>query len=157
MVEVIVTKADLADAQAGLESSRTDVPLATATTGSALNNAKAQRQDAAAGITYAQNQLSAMQARLGLAQANVKVAEANAMKAAQDVTRYQTLVAKDGHNAEWQRDIAASYSRLGDVEAADGHRDDARSWFEQCVAITRSLALGDPSNLGSQRDLAIAY
>jgi len=32
---------------------------------------------------------------LSLAQANVKVAEANATKAAQDVERYKTLVAKD--------------------------------------------------------------
>src|SRR5450755_983354 len=82
-------KADLNNELANLQTSRGDVPLTAATTGSALNGAKSSRQDAAEAISWAQQQQSVAQARIGLAQANVKVAEANANRAAQDVARYQ--------------------------------------------------------------------
>ena len=51
-VAVARVKANIAEAQAGLESSRTDVPLATATTGSALDSAKSIRQE---GMWMSQN------------------------------------------------------------------------------------------------------
>ena len=94
-VAVAKARADLEDAAASLESSRTDVPLTTMTTSSTLMGAKSARQDAAAAVSFAQRQLAVAQARLVSAQANVKVAEANSMRNEQDVNRYKTLVAKD--------------------------------------------------------------
>jgi membrane fusion protein, multidrug efflux system len=95
--EVAVEKAeaDLADAQAALESSRTDVPIVSTNTASTLETATSTRADAAAGLIAAERQLNAAQARLETAQAQVAEAEANYKKDADDVERYRQLVAKD--------------------------------------------------------------
>jgi membrane fusion protein (multidrug efflux system) len=117
-VAVAKAKADLDDAIASLQTSRTDVPLTTATTGSSLNAAKSMRQDAAAGVTWAEKQLSVAQSRLTVAQANIKVAEANAKKAAQDVERYRTLVAKDEISRQlYDQAVAASDAAKATVES----------------------------------------
>jgi membrane fusion protein (multidrug efflux system) len=117
-VAVARVRADLNDALASLETSRSDVPLTTATTGSALNGAKSARQEAAAAINYAEQQQNVAQARLALAQANVKVAEANATKAAQDVERYKMLVAKDEISKQlYDQAVAASEAAKATVEA----------------------------------------
>jgi membrane fusion protein (multidrug efflux system) len=88
-------KADLAEAEASLNSSRTDVPITSATTSSTLLSARSAKADAEAQVANAEQQLSAAKARLETAQANVRVAEANDTKAAQDVARYKQLVDKD--------------------------------------------------------------
>jgi membrane fusion protein (multidrug efflux system) len=111
-------KADLNNELANLQTSRSDVPLTTATTSSTLNGAKSTRQDAAEAINYAQQQQNVAQARLSLAQANVKVAEANATKAAQDVERYKTLVAKDEiSRQQYDQAVAASDAAKATVDA----------------------------------------
>ena len=111
-------QADLNNELANLQTSRSDVPLATATTGSALNGAKSTRQEAAEAITWAEQQQSVAQARVSSAQANVKVAEANATKAAQDVQRYQALVAKDEiSKQQYDQAVAASEAAKATVEA----------------------------------------
>jgi membrane fusion protein, multidrug efflux system len=94
-VAVAKARADLEDASASLESSRTDVPLTAMTTNSTLTGAKSARQDAAAAVSFAQRQLAVAQAKIATAQANVKVAEANSLRNEQDVNRYKALVAKD--------------------------------------------------------------
>jgi membrane fusion protein, multidrug efflux system len=110
--------ADLNNELANLQTSRSDVPLTTATTGSTLSGAKSTRLEAAAAITWAEQQRSVSQARLSLAQANVKVAEANATKAAQDVDRYKTLVAKDEISRQlYDQAVAASEAAKATVEA----------------------------------------
>jgi len=111
-------KADVNNELANLQTSRNDVPLTTATTNSTLNGAKSTRQDAVEAINYAQQQQNVAQARLSLAQANVKVAEANATKAAQDVQRYQTLVAKDEiSRQQFDQAVAASEAAKATVDA----------------------------------------
>jgi membrane fusion protein, multidrug efflux system len=111
-------KADLNNELANLQTSRSDVPLTTATTSSTLNGAQSTRQDAAEAINYAQQQQNVAQARLSLAQANVKVAEANATKAAQDVERYKTLVAKDEiSKQQYDQAVAASEAAKATVDA----------------------------------------
>jgi len=111
-------KADLNNELAGLQTSRSDVPLTAATTNSELNGAKSNRQDAAEAITWAEQQRNVAQARVTLAQANVKVAEANATKAAQDVARYQTLVAKDEiSKQQYDQAVAASEAANATGEA----------------------------------------
>jgi membrane fusion protein (multidrug efflux system) len=117
-VEVAKVKADMNDALATLQTSREDVPLTAATTGSNLNGAKSTRQEAAAAITWAEQQQSVAQARLATAQANVKVAEANATKASQDVERYKALVAKDEISKQlYDQAVAAAAAAQATVEA----------------------------------------
>jgi membrane fusion protein (multidrug efflux system) len=95
--EVAVAKADadLADAEAALEGSRTDVPLTATNTESTLRSARSNRADTGAGLTAAERQLNAAQARLETTRAQVNEAEANYKRAADDVERYKMLVAKD--------------------------------------------------------------
>jgi len=94
-VAVAKSQADLAEAQATLESSRTDVPITSTNTDSTLQTARSLRADVGAGLTAARRQLGAAQARLETANAQVHEAEANYKKASDDVTRYRQLVAKD--------------------------------------------------------------
>ncbi|MGA3237964.1 MAG: HlyD family secretion protein [Bryobacteraceae bacterium] len=94
-VAVAKARADLADAVATYESSRTGVPITSTNTKSTLNSANSARLDASAGVSGAERQLEAARARLATAQANARAAQANFVKASQDVERYQQLVSKD--------------------------------------------------------------
>jgi len=94
-VAVAKARADLADAVATYQSTRTDVPITSVNTKSTLTNANSARLDASAGVSAAERQMGAARARLATAQANVRVAQANFTKAAQDVERYKQLVSKD--------------------------------------------------------------
>jgi membrane fusion protein (multidrug efflux system) len=94
-VAVAKARADLADAVATYQSTRTDVPITSINTKSTLTNANSARLDASAGVSGTERQLGAARARLSTAQANVRVAQANFTKAAQDVERYKQLVSKD--------------------------------------------------------------
>ncbi len=94
-VAVAKAEADLADAEAALGSSQTDVPITSINTESTLQTARSLRADVGAGLTGARRQLNAAQARLETAEAQVREAEANYKKASDDVGRYQQLVTKD--------------------------------------------------------------
>jgi len=87
--------ADVADAEAALESSRIDVPITNTNTASQLKTANSSRADAVAFLAGAERQLAAAQARLESARAQVREAEADLTKASDDARRYQLLVDKD--------------------------------------------------------------
>jgi len=94
-VAVAQAAANLADAEASLESSRINVPIVTTNTASTLETARSSRDEADAGLANARKQLEAAQARLENAQAQVIQAEADYKKAADDAERYRRLVLKD--------------------------------------------------------------
>ena len=94
-VALAKAKADLADAEAALESSRIDVPITHTNTSSQLKTANSNRADVVAALGGAERQLAAAQARLETARAQVREAEANLIKASDDARRYQLLVDKD--------------------------------------------------------------
>jgi membrane fusion protein, multidrug efflux system len=94
-VTVARAEAELADAEASLQSARTEVPMVTVTSNSNLNSTRSGSQDAAMAVNMAEQQVGAAQSRVVSAEANVRVAQANALKAQQDVDRYKVLVAKD--------------------------------------------------------------
>jgi len=94
-VAVAKAEADLADAEAALQGSRTDIPITSINTASQLKTANSGRVDAHAALAGAQRQLNASQARLETARAQVREAQANYKKAGDDVVRYKQLVAKD--------------------------------------------------------------
>src|SRR5580704_17082542 len=76
-VAVTKAEADLAEAQSGLQSSWTDVPIVSTNTASTLDTARSARVEADAGLVAVQRQLSAAQARLETSQAQVAEAQAN--------------------------------------------------------------------------------
>jgi membrane fusion protein, multidrug efflux system len=88
-------EADLADAEAALETSRINVPITDISTTSQLKTANSGRGDATAFLLGAERQLSAAQARVDSANAGVREADANLAKANDDVRRYKLLVEKD--------------------------------------------------------------
>ena len=94
-VAVAQVEANLADAQAALESSRINVPIVSTNTASTLETARSSREEADAGLLNAQKQLDAAQARLENARAQVIQAEADYKKDADDAERYHQLVVKD--------------------------------------------------------------
>jgi membrane fusion protein (multidrug efflux system) len=94
-VAVAKAEADLADAEAALETSRIDIPIVHTNTASQLKTANSGRVDATALVTGAERQLGAARARLETVRAQVREAQANLTKANDDARRYKLLVDKD--------------------------------------------------------------
>ncbi|MEZ5387122.1 MAG: hypothetical protein R3F13_16560 [Prosthecobacter sp.] len=69
----------------------------------------------------------------------------------------ERLAASDPANAGWQRDLAASYSKLGDVAQAQGDLAGAQRYYNEDKAISERLAACDPANAAWQRDLAVSW
>jgi membrane fusion protein, multidrug efflux system len=117
-VAVAKAKAELADAEATLASARRDIPVLSVSTASALSGARSSVQDATVQVAWAEQALGAARARLKTAEANVRVAEANANKAAQDVERYKTLVARDDiPRQQYEKAVADAEAARASVDA----------------------------------------
>jgi membrane fusion protein (multidrug efflux system) len=152
-VAVAKAQADLADAEAALESSRSEVPIISTNTASTLETAKSSRTDADAGLIGAEKQLSAARARLETAQAQVVQAEAIYKKDTDDVERYRQLVAKDeiarqvydtsvqtavADKATIDARTAAVNEAKQNINAAEAAVDQARSRIPQAEASIQS-------------------
>ncbi len=87
-VAVANAKASLANDQASAASLATTVPITSVNTSSQLSSAQAEVANADAGLGVAQREFDA-------AQASLRQAEANDLKAQDDVRRYKPLAAKD--------------------------------------------------------------
>jgi membrane fusion protein (multidrug efflux system) len=117
-VAVAKAKAELADAEATLASARSDIPVLSVSTASALSGARSSVQDATVQVSWAEQALGAARARLKTAEANVRVAEANANNAAQDVERYKTLVARDDiPRQQYEKAVADAEAARASVDA----------------------------------------
>ena len=134
-VALAKAQADLADAEAALETSRTDVPITSTNTASQLKTARSSRDDAAAFLVGAQRQLTAAQARLESAQAQVREAQANYQKASDDEKRYKLLVDKNEIPRQ-QYDTAASAAAA--AKAAVDARQAAVREAEQNIVVAQS-------------------
>ena len=119
-VAVAQAEANLADAEAGLRSSRTDVPIVSTNTASSLETARASRMNADAGLTNAQRQLDGAQAALETAQAQVSEAQAIQKRDADNAERYRLLVVKDEISRQ-------RYDETVQAVAADKATVDART------------------------------
>ena len=60
-------------------------------------------------------------------------------------------------NAGWQRDLSASYDKVGDVQQAQGDLVGALKSYQDGLAIMDRLAKSDPGNAGWQRDLSLSF
>jgi membrane fusion protein (multidrug efflux system) len=87
-VAVANAKATLANVRSASEAARINVPLTSVNTSSQLSSAQSDVENAQAGLTAAERQFDA-------AQATLRQAEANDLKAQDDVTRYKPLAEKD--------------------------------------------------------------
>jgi len=134
-VAVAKAEADLADAEAALQGSRTDIPITSTNTASQLKTAHSGRTNASAGLVGAQRQLDAAQARLDTAKAQVREAAANYKRAGDDVARYKLLVAKDEIS---QQQYDTSVSTADAAKATLDARTGAVSEAEQNIKVAQS-------------------
>ncbi|HLI83054.1 MAG TPA: HlyD family secretion protein [Bryobacteraceae bacterium] len=119
--------ADLANAEAALESSRTGVPITSVTTRSQLNSARSSRAGAEAALASAERQLNAARARVETAQAQVRETEADYKRATDDVARYRKLIDKDEIPAQqYDTAVAVADAAKATVDARRAAVDEAR-------------------------------
>jgi tetratricopeptide (TPR) repeat protein len=69
----------------------------------------------------------------------------------------QRLAESDPSNADWQRDLSVSQSKVGDVLLDQGDLAGALASYRETLAVRRRLAESDPSNAGWQRDLSVSH
>ena len=69
----------------------------------------------------------------------------------------EKLGAGDPSNSGRQRDLSVSYSRIGNLQNAEGKRAEALKSYLDGLEIHKRLAAVDPANTEWQRDLSISY
>ncbi len=126
-VAVDQAKADLAQAEAEAAASRTDVPIVSATSTNQYSSAAATVEEARANVSTADRQVDEAQARLHTAEAMVRQAQANADRAARDLQRFSTLVAKEEiSQQQFDSANAAADATKAQVEANNAQLEEAR-------------------------------
>jgi membrane fusion protein, multidrug efflux system len=155
-VAVDNARADLAVAQATAQSLNITVPITSVSTSSQTSASEADVENARAGISVAQKQYDAAVAQLAQAQANN-------VKAQNDVVRYKLLVDKQEVSAQQydqavaaaNADAAAVASATASVAAAQQQVTQARSRLLQAEANLRSSSTG-PQQVASSRARALS-
>jgi membrane fusion protein (multidrug efflux system) len=127
-VTVANAKATLANDQASAAALLTNVPITSVNTSSQLSSAQADVENAQAGLVAAQRVFDA-------AQASLRQAEANDLKAQDDVNRYKPLAAKD--EIPQQRYTQAVESEKATAAAVEAARASAAA-AEQAVTQARA-------------------
>lgn len=124
-VAVARAQADYDDAKANADAASVNVPVTSVSTSSQLSSADADVLNTQAGIRAAQQQFDA-------AKANQQQAEANNVKAQNDLARYKQLVEKQ-EISQQQYDQAVAAARAGSaaVEAARAGADAANAQVTQ--------------------------
>ena len=128
-------QADLAEVEATLNVSRTEVPITTTTTASRLSGTQAGVAEAQAAITAAQKDVDVARARLNVAQAKVREAQANYGRAARDLDRMRALVAKEEiSRQQYDLAVASAESYRAQVDSAESQVREA----EQGIPVAES-------------------
>ena len=155
-VAVANAKAALANGQASAAASEINVPLTSVNTSSELSSAAADVENFKAGLVAAQHQFDA-------AQATLQQAEANDLKAQDDVNRYKPLAQKDEIPQQLYTQAmdsqaataAAVQAAKASAAAAEQAVTQARSKVEQAQARLLS-ARTRPQQISVQRSRAEA-
>ena len=155
-VAIEQAKANLASAEATAQSLNITVPITSVSTSSQLRVSTSDVENANAGIVAAEKQLTAAQAQL-------EQAEANDVKAQDDLRRYKTLVDKGEVAAQvYDQALAAAKAGTASVAAAQATVEatqqavrQARSKLEQSQANQRAAETG-PQQVSSSRARASA-
>ncbi len=118
-------KADFEDAQAAAVAAGVNVPITSVNTSSQVSVSEADVSSARAGIQVAQQQFAAAKAQL-------QEAQANDVKAQNDLGRYKQLVDKQEiSQQQYDQAIAASKASAATVEAARASADAAQQQVTQ--------------------------
>jgi membrane fusion protein (multidrug efflux system) len=136
-------KADYADAEATADAARVNVPITSVNTTSQTSSAQADVENATAGIATARQQYSAANAQLA-------EAEANNVKAQNDLVRYKQLVDKEEiSQQQYDQAVAAAHAGTASVDAArasaaaaDHQVRQAQSRLAQAQANLRAAGTG---------------
>jgi membrane fusion protein (multidrug efflux system) len=153
-VAVDKARADLASAEATARSLNVTVPITSVSTSSQLRSTASDVRNAQAGIEAAEKQLAA-------ALAQVTQAEANDVKAQDDLKRYKLLVDKKEVSEQiYDQSLAAARASTANVAAAGANAaaarqavEQAKSRLAQAEANHRSAQTG-PQQVASTRDRA---
>jgi membrane fusion protein (multidrug efflux system) len=155
-VAIASAKATLANGEASAAALRTNVPITSTDTASQLSTAHADVENATAGLAGAERQFEA-------AQATLREAEANDLKAQDDVSRYKPLAARDeipqqqySQAVNGQKATAAAVEAAGaSAAAAEQTVTQARARVAQAQAQLRSAGTR-PEQIAAQRSRALA-
>jgi membrane fusion protein (multidrug efflux system) len=121
-------RANLANDEASASASLTNVPLTSVNTSSMLSGARADVENSNAGLASAQQAYEA-------AQATLRQAEANDLKAQDDVNRYRPLAAKDEIPQQiYTQAVDSQKATAAAVEAARASAAGAQQMVEQARA-----------------------
>jgi membrane fusion protein, multidrug efflux system len=149
-------KAELADAQASAQALNINVPITSVSTASQVSVSEADVENSRAGIAVAEDQLEA-------AKAQVNQAQANDVKAQNDLIRYKQLVDKQ-EISQQQFDQAVATAKASSATVASAHATataaagqvtQARSKLAQSEANLRNAQTG-PRQVASTRARAIS-
>ena len=124
-IAVARARADLANAEATAKSLNINIPITSVNTSSQLRFAASDVENARAGIVAAEKQLAA-------AHAQVEQAEANDVKAQDDLQRYKRLVAKqDVSEQTYDQALASARASTASVAAAKANEAAAQQTVQQ--------------------------
>jgi membrane fusion protein, multidrug efflux system len=155
-VAVDKARADLANAEATARSLNIAVPITSVSTSSQLTFSASDVENATAGIIAAEKQLAA-------ADAQVEEAQANDLKAQDDLTRYKRLVAHQNVSEQiYDQALAAAKAGTAMVAAARANEaaaqqavQQAKSRLSQAEANQRAAQTG-PQQVASTHARALA-
>ena len=140
-VAVDKARADLANAEATAQSLNITVPITSVNTSSQLRSAASDVENASAGIIGAEQQFAAAHAQL-------EQAEANDVKAQDDLKRYKRLVEKQ-NVSEQTYDQALAAARASTATVAASHANEAAA--QQAVRQAKDrLAQAEASHRAAQ-------
>jgi membrane fusion protein (multidrug efflux system) len=155
-VAVAKARADLANAEATAKSLNISVPIASINTSSQLKSAASDVSNTTAGIITAEKQLAA-------AHAQVEQAQANDVKAQDDLKRYKRLVDRQNVSEQtYDQALAAAKASTASVAAAQANESaaeqavqQAKDRLAQAEANHRSAETG-PQQVASSNARALA-
>lgn len=145
-VAVAKAQADLANAEATAKSLNISVPITSVNTSSQLRSATSDVENANAGIIAAEKQLIA-------AHAQVEQAEANDVKAQDDLQRYKRLVEKQNVSEQtYDQAVAAAKASTATVAGAKANEAAAEQSVQQAKdRLTQSEANQRSAQTGPQQ------
>ena len=155
-VAVDKAAADLANAEATAESLNINVPITSVNTNSVLASSASDIESANAGIIAAEKQLAA-------AHAQIDQAEANDVKAQDDLRRYKQLVDKQNVSEQtYDQALAAAKASTANVAAAHANELAAEQTVQQAKArlaqaeASHRYAQTGPQQVASSRARALS-
>lgn len=145
-VAVAKARADLANAEATAKSLNITVPITSINTSSQLRSAVSDVSNASAGIIAAEKQLAS-------AHAQVEQAEANDVKAQDDLKRYKQLVEKQNVSEQtYDQALAAAKASTATVAAAQANEAAAEQTVQQAKdRLTQAEANHSAAETGPQQ------